>query len=111
MATSASIPFYGRGGDHVVTLLINLDSAGQPPGSAELIGPDDTGARLHVRYRLDECRNETPPWRYTETDRPSDIQPPQPGSDDAARRVQAAHAWTTPAPVSGPDAVCRWTVN
>jgi hypothetical protein len=65
-----------------------------------------------VRYRLDKCRNANPPWRYTETDRPSDIiQPPQPGSDDAARRVQAAHALTTPAPFTGPDVASRWAAN
>ena len=80
MSAEVPIPFYGPDGEHVITLSIELDVGGQPSSSAEVIGPHDTGSRVHVLYRPDECPGQTPPWLYTEIDHI--FQPPEPGSDD-----------------------------
>ena len=104
MGKTVRIPFYDGGGAYVLTLTIGLDADGQPPGHAEVIRPDHTGARVHTRYRLDQRPEGRPPLRYIETCQPRAARYPIAGSDDAAHRVQNARPWPLPrAPIGYPD--------
>ena len=105
MGKTVRIPFYDRGGAHILTMSIELDADHQPPGHAEVMGPNHTGGvRAYKRYRLDECPEASPPWRYTETSRPVAARQPAAGGDDAAHRVQNARPWASHRPpIDDPD--------
>jgi hypothetical protein len=52
LSEQLQIPFYNSEGEHLITLPIEPHDDRRPPGMAELVGPDATGAVMRHYYEL-----------------------------------------------------------